>query len=151
MAATTHVRARVLVAATLATLVASESFAADRKSIGNPSSPPGYVITIVKGQVSSIPEESLKLELLDVKDGRCPLGAMCIWAGHATVSLHVAKAGTAGETITLGTEAPPSMKLPRDATYSGYVLHLESLESGRSLPASNPAVAPRVTVRVLRP
>ena len=69
MAATTHVRTRVL-ATMLATLGATESFAADPKAIGNPSSPPSYVVTIVKGQMSSIPEESLRLGLLDVKDGR---------------------------------------------------------------------------------
>lgn len=104
-----------------------------------------HTITLAPGRPASIAAESLTIELLSVKDDRCPEGVTCIWAGHAAVMLKVSKPGAATKTITLGTQAPPKMALPYDATYENYLLHLEALEPGNT---QSPTTRYRATVTV---
>lgn len=111
---------------------------------------PNYTIIVAEGQPVELREESLKVELKAVKDGRCPSGVRCIWAGHAAVTLQVTKEGSPSETVIIGTEAPPAMKLPLEATYGDYRLSLVSLEPGKSIEAVALSVY-RATIRISRP
>ncbi|MES2355508.1 MAG: hypothetical protein V4568_14120 [Pseudomonadota bacterium] len=140
----------VLVAFLLATLAPNAASAADiaQREASAPSS--GFLIVVVKGQAVTIPQEALTIELVEANDNRCPTEVTCIWAGHATVSLRVAKSGIAGEMVVLGTNAPPGMKLAHDAKYAGYLLHLESLEPARSAVASKSSDVVQASVRVSR-
>jgi len=138
------------IAATMAVLGSIGSRAAESTAETLKVAGPGYTVVLTRGMQVLIPEESLSVELVEVRDGRCPKGVMCVWAGHATVRLKLGKAGLTTETVTIGTEAPTAMNLPYDATYDGYLLHLESLESSDSPAPSTPAPSPRATVRVTR-
>lgn len=104
-----------------------------------------YTVVLVRGHPVDIATEALTLELVSVKDDRCPQNVSCIWAGHAAVTLKVGKPGAATRTITLGTQAPPHMRLPYDAAYEGYRFHLAKLEPGNT---QSPATPYRATVTV---
>ncbi len=104
-----------------------------------------YTVTLVRGHPVDIATESLTIELLSVKDDRCPKAVSCIWAGHAAVTLKVGKAGAATKAITLGTQAPPHMRLPYDAAYEGYRFHLAKLEPSNTQSSATPY---RATVTV---
>lgn len=104
-----------------------------------------YTVTVSRGHPASIPAESLNIELVAVKDDRCPQGVTCIWAGHAAVTLKVGKHGSETRTIIVGSEAPPHMALPYDAAYEGYLLHLAKLEPGNT---QSPTTAYRATITV---
>ncbi|PKM08260.1 MAG: hypothetical protein CVV14_05060 [Gammaproteobacteria bacterium HGW-Gammaproteobacteria-4] len=104
-----------------------------------------YTVVLVRDHPVDIATEALTLELVAVKDDRCPENVSCIWAGHAAVTLKVGKVGAATRTITLGTQAPPHMRLPYDAAYEGYRFHLAKLEPGNT---QSPATPYRATVTV---
>lgn len=104
-----------------------------------------HTATVSLGHPAHIAAESLTIELVSVKDSRCPQGVTCIWAGHAAVALKVGKPGVATTTITIGTDAPRHMALPYDAEYADYSFHLVKLEPGNT---QSPATRYRATVRV---
>ncbi|MDP1697710.1 MAG: hypothetical protein Q8L45_08000 [Xanthomonadaceae bacterium] len=104
-----------------------------------------YTVTVSRGHPASIPAESLNIELVAVKDDRCPQGVTCIWAGHAAVTLKVGKPGAETRSITIGSEAPRNMGLPYDAAYEGYLLHLAKLEPGNT---QSSTTAYRATITV---
>src|SRR3546814_8055364 len=104
-----------------------------------------HTVTVARGKPATIPDESLRIELVSVKDDRCPVGVSCIWAGHAAVTLKVSKPGSATRTVTIGSEAPPSMGLPYDAAFANYRLHLVKLEPGNT---HAPITAYRATISV---
>ena len=108
---------------------------------------PPYKVTVAIGTPVSVPEEGLAISVVAVKDDRCPVEVQCVWAGHAAVTLLVAKAGASAE-ITIGTPAPASMKLPSEATYGSYRFALLNLEPGKSLTAPVAQSAYRATVQV---
>lgn len=107
--------------------------------------PSMHTVTVSRDQPAHLAAESLRIELVSVKDDRCPEGVNCIWAGHAAVTLTVTKAGGASKTVTIGTQAPPHMRLPYDAAYEDHVLHLVRLEPGNT---QAPATRYRATVTV---
>lgn len=108
-----------------------------------------HSLVLMHGKRGEIASEHLSLDLISIKDGRCPVEVQCIWAGHAAVTLHVGKAGAAAQTVTIGTSAPPSMQYPGEATYDGYRIRLIQLEPRNS--QDGPALsAYRVTVGVSR-
>ena len=102
---------------------------------------PVATVTLAPGQRVSIAKESLDVEYTRFEDSRCPAGATCVWAGHAAVTLRVARAGSAPQVLTIGTAAAPAMNLPYDADYEQYVFHLVQLE---------PASPRRATVSISR-
>jgi len=106
-----------------------------------------YTVVLVRGHTVKITAEALTIELVSVKDDRCPENVSCIWAGHAAVTLKVGKVGAATRTITLGTQAPPHMRLPYDAAYEGYRFHLAKLEPGNTQSSATPYRA-TITVSV---
>jgi len=102
-------------------------------------------VVLSRGSPIRIPVESLTIELVSVKDDRCPEGVTCIWAGHAAVALAVSKPSTATRTITIGTSAPAHMGLPYDVVHAGYRFHLAKLEPGNT---QSPTTPYRATVQV---
>ena len=80
--------------------------------------------------------EQLRIELVDVKDSRCPKDARCIWAGHAAATLKVKKAGLAEAAIVIGSAAPAGMQLPFEAVYAGYRFTLVDLTPAAPQPAT---------------
>lgn len=93
-----------------------------------PMSPASYTVTVSQDHPATIAQEQLTLRLTDVKDSRCPVGAQCVWAGHAAVSLTVDKPGLPSQPVVIGTEAPENLKLPGKATYGPYTLALSRLD-----------------------
>jgi hypothetical protein len=87
-----------------------------------------YTVTLRGEQPVVISAESLTLQLTEVHDSRCPINALCVWAGHGAVAVRVSQEGQSAETVQIGFPAPAEMKLPGDATYRGYRLSLQALD-----------------------
>ena len=92
--------------------------------------PPGttYTVPLRVNQPAAVAEENLALQMLSVNDSRCPAAAICVWAGHAAVTISVARAGGSSEVIAIGTQAPAGMNLPYQATYQSYRFTLKALD-----------------------
>ncbi len=109
--------------ATLAALLASAC--ATGQPADNPPTPTTHAmathsVTLAIGHPVTVPGEPITLEMLGVKDSRCPEGAKCIWAGHAEVTLRVTEAGAPAETLAIGTQAPAHMNLAYEATHGAH-------------------------------
>jgi hypothetical protein len=85
-------------------------------------------LTLKIGQPPTATQFDVSIQLIEFKDSRCPTGAQCIWAGHATASLKLIRAGAAAETIIIGTQAPPAMQLPFQAISGDLQFTLTALE-----------------------
>jgi hypothetical protein len=85
-----------------------------------------------------IAEEGLRIELLDVKDDRCPAELRCISAGHAAVTLRVARGDSPPMTIVIGSE-PSEVGLPSEADVGAYRVGLWRLDPKYSA-VSRPAL-----------
>jgi hypothetical protein len=109
-----------------------------------------YTVTLRDEQSVVISAESLTLQLTEVQDSRCPINALCIWAGHGAVALRVSQEGQAAETVKIGFPAPAEMKLPGDASYRGYRLSLQTLEPFPVAGVTVPLSDSRATVLVER-
>lgn len=108
-------------------------------------------IVVAIGRNGRTVNRAISIQLLDVKDSRCPRGARCIWAGHATALLLVTTAGSRPESVTVGTVAPPERKLPTDTVVGGHRLHLIALTPG---PVAERRVAKsryRATIEIRHP
>jgi hypothetical protein len=143
----------------LASVLASISAAAFVAGCGggddSTTSPTGpqrgsYTVTLRSEQAVVIGAESLTLQLTEVRDSRCPINALCIWAGHGAVAVRVAQEGQAAETVQIGFPAPAEMKLPGDASYRGYRLSLQTLEPFPVAGVTVPLSEYRATVLVER-
>lgn len=135
----------MLITLTLATLGCVTARTADAPIASLQEAQSMDTIVLSRGTPARIPAKSLTIELVSVKDDRCPEGVTCIWAGHATVALAVSKPGIATRTITVGTSAPAHMGLPYDAVHEGYRFHLAKLEPGNT---QSPTTRYRATVQV---
>lgn len=122
------------------------------KPTGGPSKPSTgvQVIVLSSGQQVVTGDGSLTVKLVEINDSRCPAKVTCIWAGHAAVTLQISKPGSPVGRVTIGTEAPPNMNLPRDANYEGYSFHLVGLEPGNADGSTQDAPSQRATVKVSR-
>lgn len=109
--------------------------------------PATFTMQLRVGESKSHADSGLNVKLVDTKDSRCPPGAYCIWAGHASATLQVTHKGGAPETVQVGTIAPPEMKLPGAAVTGGWRLSLQSMEPPHD-PKAN-AKPPAVTVTLL--
>jgi hypothetical protein len=93
-----------------------------------------YAVTVELGKPVVGPEGELTVELLAVKDHRCAVDVLCVWAGYAEVTLRVSKRGSDAKTLVLGTLAP---KTPTDrhleTTYGTYRFALVNLAPGNSM------------------
>lgn len=106
-----------------------------------------FTMQLRVGESKSLADNTLNVKLVDTKDSRCPSGAYCIWAGHASATLLVTHKGAAPETVQVGTLAPPEMKLPGAVVTGGYRLSLQSMEPPHD-PKAN-TKPPAVTVTLL--
>lgn len=122
----------------------------DAASAPNGPARGSYTVTLGIGQPVVISQEALTLQLTEVRDSRCPIDAICVWAGHAAVAVTVSQAGHAGETLQIGLPAPAEMKLPGDASYRGYRLSLQGLDPAPRAAVSVPPDQYRATVQVER-
>ena len=76
------------------------------------------------------------------EDSRCPIDAVCVWAGNARVSLRVTAAGT-DSTIALNTGSEP-----RSATVNRFRVELRGLVPAPRAGTPTPPEAYRATLRV---
>jgi hypothetical protein len=93
-----------------------------------------------------VEDATFRIELLDVSgDSRCPLDAICVWAGDATVHVGVSEVGsTARYELHTGDAARMTI------THRGFVIRLVELQP---YPVSTHPIAPadyRATLRVTR-
>ncbi len=105
-------------------------------------------LTLKVGQPATATQFGLSIQLIEYKDSRCPEGARCIWAGHATATLLLTRVDTKTETIIIGTEAPAAMQLPYQATSGDLKFTLTALEPGPSTKGVVPAESVRATLLI---
>ena len=86
-----------------------------------------YAVTIELGKPVLVLEGELTVELLAVKDHRCAVDVLCVWAGHAEVTLRVTKPGSDAKTLVLGTLAPTPISPHLETTYGSYRFALVGL------------------------
>jgi hypothetical protein len=89
---------------------------------GAPTAPVGREFVIAAGETTVISGTGLAITFVRVpEDGRCPMGAMCIWAGNAQVELIATQNGTP-KTLSLNTTTSP-----QDGTVAQYDVKLTDL------------------------
>jgi hypothetical protein len=76
-----------------------------------------------------------------VNDSRCPIDAVCVWAGDAEIALRIEQAGQAA------VAALHSHLEPRKTTWNAYTIQLVSIAP--SLSASSPVDASQYRVQLL--
>ena len=108
-----------------------------------------YTITVSIEKPATIAEEALAIELVEVKDNRCPAEVQCVWAGYAEVALRVIKAGAAAGSVVVGALPSPPGAAPAP-TYGGYKFSLVRVEPGNSMSKPVPQALYRATVSVAR-
>lgn len=116
-----------------------------------------YTVEIAAGQPATIAAERMTIELLHVKDGRCPTEpgpngqvVVCVWEGHAAVTLRVTLATGEAHEAVVGTPAPAHMNLPGQATLGAYRFGLNRLAPGKRPFATRPPQEYRATIGVTR-
>ena len=86
--------------------------------------PLGGEVKLGLGQVGSISSEGVTLQFKDVtEDSRCPLNALCIQAGQATIQAVVAKSGVGSQTVSLTVGTGQGFAL-----FAGYQIRLVQLD-----------------------
>ena len=107
-----------------------------------------YTIVVSKEQPATIPQESLTVDVLNVKDSRCAVEVKCVWAGYAELTLRVTRAG--GETATVVVGGLPSAQsaAPSEPRVGPYRFSLVSLEPGNSMAKPIAPTSYRATLSV---
>ncbi|MES2049559.1 MAG: hypothetical protein V4447_14250 [Pseudomonadota bacterium] len=113
-----------------------------------PSAGKSQSLTLKLGQPATATQFGLSIQLIEFKDSRCPEGARCIWAGHATATLLLTRGDAITETIIVGTEAPVAMQLPYQVTSWDLKFSLTALEPAPSTKGVVPAESVRATVLI---
>jgi hypothetical protein len=115
--------------------------------------PREHTVTVSVDRPAHIADEGLTLELLEVKDSRCPPAVQCVWAGYAEAMLRVSKQGDEPATLSIGKvgigKAGPSGST--DGSYGAYRLTLQGVTPPNSHTDAVPQAAYRVTVKVIKP
>lgn len=122
----------------------STAHAADSASVSGNS----QTVTLKVGQTLALESQGLSIQFVEFKDSRCPTGTQCVWAGHATATLLITRAGAAAQSIVIGTQAPPAMQLPYQATSGQYQFTLVSLEPHPTAKAEVPVASVRASVLI---
>lgn len=115
-----------------------------------PPAPDTVTIDLTSATPVTVAGYGLTIEMTDVADSRCPLGARCVWAGHAAVTLRVGTLDGKFERIVIGTEAPAGMSLPFEADVGNYRFSLIQLEPAPHATEPVPLTQYRATVRVAK-
>lgn len=110
----------------------------------------GTAVVLSLGQPATVPQESLSLQMTEVRDSRCPVDAVCVWAGHASIALTATQAGQPAEVLEIGLPAPADMKLPGEARYRNLRLTLQQLDPAPRAAVPTPLAQYRATVLVQR-
>jgi hypothetical protein len=123
-----------------------------RKAVTPLQSPiPGYTITVSTEKRAEIPEESLTVELAEVRDNRCAAEVQCVWAGTAEIALRVSKGGAAPGSVVIGTLAKPQGGgAPAQPTYAGFRFSVVRLEPPNSMVKPPAQAAYRATLNVAK-
>lgn len=108
-------------------------------------------ITLSIGRAATGGREPVTLELLSVRDSRCPTDVQCVWAGHAAVTVRASAPGWPAQDLVIGTSAPAAMNLPGDVTYGRYRVRLVRLEPRPSTRALISPALYRATVQLSGP
>ena len=117
-------------------------------SVGDQSPRSAMTLELGKAAVSDL--EGLTVELLSVKDHRCAIEVLCIWAGHAEATLRVSKPGTATQTVVVSTLAPATTRLAFEATSGSHRLVLVDLSPRNLLLKPVAQALYRATVQVTK-
>lgn len=113
-----------------------------------PSAGLDETVTLVATSPVQVGREPLSLQLVAVRDQRCPSDVRCAWAGHATVAVQVRREGASPQTILLGTPSPPAMHLPGEASAGPYRFRLVDLEPANHSTTPPTLLQYRARVRV---
>jgi hypothetical protein len=105
--------------------------------VNSPTAPDAVVgepFELKAGAVASLPDGGrLRFDQV-AADSRCPMDALCVWAGDAAVLVTVTPSGGASESRELHTQPPGSQ-----ISYSGYTVTLTALAP---YPRSTQPIAP---------
>ncbi len=136
---------------TLAALAAAAVLVACGGS-GDAGEPLGTVHTVVVRSDTSVPvdQTGLSLRLVTVTDTRCPLDAICVQAGHASIGMTVERAGSATKTVAVGLREGAGGNLPGDAVLDSWRYTLQTLEPFPRSTVTVPLAQYRATLRVER-
>ncbi len=93
-----------------------------------PPAPDTVTIDLTSATPVTVAGYGLTIGMTDVADSRCPVGARCVWAGHAAVTLRVGTQDGKFVHVVIGTEAPAGMSLPFEADVGNYRFSLIQLE-----------------------
>jgi hypothetical protein len=79
--------------------------------------------TLAAGQSGVLDDEELSVTFVRVLDDtRCPIDAMCVWAGDATMAVYARKVGKAAETLDLTLQGNA-----QGVVYEGFGFHAQHL------------------------
>lgn len=109
-----------------------------------------YTVSVGLARPATLAPERLTLRLTGVQDSRCPVGAACLWAGHAAVTVSVSRPGTAAQSVVIGTAAPANLNLPGEATLGPYTFALRELTPRPTAAGGVPLSRYTATVVVVR-
>jgi hypothetical protein len=109
-----------------------------------------WVITVSKQQPATIPQESLSVDVVSVKDNRCAVEVQCVWAGYAELTLRVTTASGDAGTVVVGGPPRPSSggASPAPPKFGAYRFSLVSLEPGNSMAKPVAPASYRATLSV---
>jgi hypothetical protein len=86
--------------------------------------PLGGEVKLGLGQAGSISSEGVRLQFREVsEDSRCPLNALCIQAGKATVQVEASKSGVGSQTVAVTVGSGDGFSL-----FAGYRIQLVQLD-----------------------
>ena len=104
----------------------------------------GQPFELALGATARVPDSPHAVTFEAVpQDSRCPTGAMCVWAGEATVRLRVV---TAGEDVRVTLN---DVRTPRSTVVGALEVELIAISGGRAAPGDTAAVQYRARL-VLR-
>lgn len=137
---------------TLAALAAAAVLVACGGGSGDSGEPLGTVHTVVVRSDASVPvdQTGLSLRLSTVSDTRCPLDAICVQAGHASITMALQRAGSTPQTVAIGLRDGAGPGQPGDAAVDGWRFSLQTLEPFPRAGVAVPLAQYRATVRVER-
>ncbi|MDO8650768.1 MAG: hypothetical protein Q7R66_01065 [Undibacterium sp.] len=107
-----------------------------------------YSLTLQLGQAQTIAQEALTVQLDDVMDSRCPVGAKCIWAGIAAVKLTVSHSGSVAQSLMLDTSTPQQLQPLQSTEQRILRVSLQSLDPIPSIQSVIAKEAYRATVLI---
>ena len=104
--------------------------------------PAGTEFELARGETALLAGTAVEVTMLDVvNDSRCPIDAVCVWAGNAEVRFQV-HAGAGDTTVSLHT-----MQEPKAVTVGGVRLELTSLAPSNHAGSPIPAAEYRARIR----